>query len=140
MPGTRRVPITRTAIPQITPRAIELFDALRRCRCSCPPIDWEGEYWKRDRCAGCERWWDLHHDLHRELHCKPWHFPCVEDPDARSPYPEGSAAYAAHQPDLEAQTKWRALAKASRETRRTKAAARKAAAAPTSPPEQPTTP
>ena len=28
-------------------------------------------------CPGCERWYDLHDELHMELRCKPWEWPCV---------------------------------------------------------------
>jgi len=75
MSGTKRVPVTRSPIPQITPRSIELFNAMRQCRCT----------WRKDRrlgtmCPGCERWWKLHGDLFDELRVPVWQWPCVENP------------------------------------------------------------
>jgi len=144
MPGTRRTPVTRSPLPVISPAAVKIFEAMRRCRCTCPPIDWEGKYWERQECLGCKRRSKLHNNLCDELGTKLWEWPCVEDPGATCPYPVWHCAYATWRPNLEAQARWRALATASREAkreaRRAKAAARKAAAAPAAPPEQPSSP
>jgi hypothetical protein len=69
---TNRTPIQRPALTMITPRAVELFVAMGKLRCTCPPPSP-----KRSPCPGCERWYDLHADLHDELQCKPWEWPCV---------------------------------------------------------------
>src|SRR5262249_32826581 len=72
MPVKRRISKERDV--QVTPRAVELFEAMRRVRCTCGP----GERGHVLRCcAGCQRWWDLQNDLHLELHCKLWHWPCL---------------------------------------------------------------
>jgi hypothetical protein len=39
---------------------------------TCPPPSP-----KRSPCPGCERWYDLHDELHWELQCNPWEWPCV---------------------------------------------------------------
>jgi hypothetical protein len=128
MPGTRRTPINRPPTGgQITDAAVALYDAMRRCKCVCPPIDWDGAYWERSECAGCRRWWELHSQLHDELKLAPWAWPAIENPhpDA-SPYPRahhGHDTWAV--PD--AQARWRKLDAASRELRRQKRAARRAA-------------
>ena len=72
MSGTRRVPLARRPAVQITSRAVELFVAMGKLRCSCPPRSP-----KRSPCPGCERWFDLHDALHRELGAKPWEWPVV---------------------------------------------------------------
>ena len=109
MSGTKRVPVTRTPIPQITPRAIELFQRYRRSNGTSAE--------------------DLHYALWEELHCKPWEYPCVEHPDALNPYPPGSPAAQSWRPDERAQEMWKALDAASREARRAARRAEKAAAA-----------
>jgi len=95
MPFKRRIDKTRE--PPITPRAVEIFDRMRRCN--------------------GERWWDLHSDLCDELHTKPWQWPCIEDPREANPYPEGAPAHASWRPDREAQALWQTLDQASREAR-----------------------
>src|SRR6266478_5324957 len=85
MSGTRRVPLARRPAVQITPRAVELFVAMGKLRCTCPPPDP-----KRSPCPGCERWYDLHDELHGELACKPWEWPCVA---RHSPKRAGSPAW-----------------------------------------------
>jgi hypothetical protein len=109
MSGTKRTPTSRRRSPAISPRAVELFEAMRELECECEPIDWGGEYWNRETCAGCERWRELHGLLNRELRLRPWQFPAIEHPDAENPYPPGSPAAASWKPDLEAQARWRAL-------------------------------
>src|SRR5262245_50800327 len=136
MSGTKRVPVARTPIPQITSRSIELFDAMKRCRCTCLPIDWEGKYWGRQQCPGCKRRWELQNELCDELHTKPWEYPCVEDPRTENPYPRGMLAHATWQPNHRAQAMWRQLHSASRERRREERAVGRAKAngAPDQPP------
>jgi hypothetical protein len=74
---TNRTPIQRPALTMISPRAVELFEAMGKLRCTCAPRDWNGKYWKHQQCAGCARWYDFHDELHRELGCEPWQWPCV---------------------------------------------------------------
>src|SRR5262249_33621980 len=119
MPGPIRKPLAHPVRTQmITPAAIRLFDQIRHVRCTCPPIDWEGEYWKGRECPGCKRWWQLHNELHDELGGKPWEWPAIQDPEAQNPYPAKYPAHWSWQPDREAQARWRLLAAASREARR----------------------
>jgi hypothetical protein len=126
---TKRIPTGRSVTLQITPLAIQLFEEMRRLDnlCMCPSIDWGGKYWVRNECAACERWWELHSQLHDELQCKPWHWPAIENPDVENPYPPGSAAHQRWKPNLRGQAMWRALAAASREAKRARRA-REAAA------------
>jgi hypothetical protein len=72
MSGTRRTPLVRRPTVQITPRAIDLYLAMSKLRCTCPPPS-PG----RTQCPGCQRWYDLHAELHEELRCAPWEWPCV---------------------------------------------------------------
>jgi hypothetical protein len=79
MSGTRRTPVARRSITPITPRAVELYLKMRRLRCSCPPPG--REYWKRPTCASCEKWWNLHRELDRELAPRPpWIWPHLNPP------------------------------------------------------------
>jgi hypothetical protein len=103
---------------RIMPEAIRLFEEMEGPKCTWSPRDWDGEYWKHEECPGCRRWWDLHALLHRELKCRPWQFPCIEHLATVSGYPEGDEAWKAWKPDLAAQARWRALAKAAKEARR----------------------
>jgi hypothetical protein len=73
MSGTRRVPLGRRPAVQITPRAVELFVAMDKLRCTCP----SPKPPTQSPCPSCERWYDLNNELHIELHCKPWEWPCV---------------------------------------------------------------
>jgi hypothetical protein len=61
------------------------------------------------RCAGCERWWDLRAELRRELRCKLWGWPCIEDAHEGNPYPPGTYNHEHWQPDLKAQERWKAI-------------------------------
>jgi hypothetical protein len=72
MSGTRRTPLARRSAVQITPRAIDLYVAMGKLKCTCPPPS-PG----RTLCPGCQRWYDLHAELNAELRCKPWEWPCV---------------------------------------------------------------
>jgi len=73
MSGTRRTPLARRPTEKITDRALDLFEAMGRLRCTCPPP----EPLTGEPCPGCKQWYDLHAELHDELHCKPWEWPCV---------------------------------------------------------------
>jgi len=90
--STKRTPLARPLRHSISETALEAFR--RMCelesQCTCPPRDWGGEYWKHQQCAACDAWYDQHGILHRELAMPPWCWPCVENPHAQNPYPEGS--------------------------------------------------
>jgi hypothetical protein len=73
--GTRRTPINRPAVAQVTERAIDLWVAMTKLRCTCTPPP--PEYWLHKMCPGCERWYELHGELNDELHCAPWQWPCA---------------------------------------------------------------
>ena len=53
MPCTRRTPINRQHKPPVSELAIRLFMKMQRCR-------------------NCDRWWDLHTELRREVGAKLW--------------------------------------------------------------------
>jgi hypothetical protein len=108
--STKRTPIVPPHRARITPRAVELFDRMRRAaaRCVCD-----------DRsCSACRRWGQLMTELHDELDLKLWEA-TVEDPAVECPGWADVADWDA------AQERWRALAAASRAAKR---AARKAKA------------
>jgi hypothetical protein len=95
---SKRTPIHRAVRRQITPAAVEAFERMEKLRtqCTCPPIDWAGEYWKRgEPCGACDEWWQHHSALHRAVGAKPWEWPAFEYPDAVNPYPTNSPAAAA---------------------------------------------
>jgi hypothetical protein len=119
MPGTKRIPVSRTPIPQITPKAIQLFEA-----------------WKR---ASGKRECDLEWALLEELHGRPWQWPFIINPrHDTNPYPPGCNAHRSWQPNLEAQQRWRQLEAALQERRKAEREARKAASAvPKQGPDQP---
>ena len=76
-----------------TPEVIAAFRLMESARCTCPPIDWDGEYWKRPPpCEGCEQWWDNHNLLHRALRLPPWQWPQYKSPGDECPYPAGCYA------------------------------------------------
>jgi hypothetical protein len=80
MSGTRRVPLARRPTVQITPRAIELYEAMGRLRCTCP----SPKPPTREPCSGCRRWYDLHGELDEELRLPPWYWPIVGRQGARA--------------------------------------------------------
>jgi len=115
----------------ITPRAVKLFEKMRRLPCVCKPRDWgQDQYYKwPGPCFHCKERGRLKYEIHRELRLYPWET-AVEDPEAGSPYPVGSWAYENDEPNLEAQARWRALEQAAREMRRARRAAKAAANSP----------
>ena len=86
----------------LTPAAIAAFKRMRvlENECTCAP-----DAFADTRCAACKEWWVQHSKLHAELRCKPWDWPCVQDPAAPSQY---------RAPDLTAQKRYRALEEAAR--------------------------
>jgi len=119
MPMKRRLSKQRDT--HITPRAIEIFDAMRAIRCSCDPDDCN------TKCAGCKRRDDLDEQLMFELKLTRVVYPTIEDPLVRNPYPPGTHGHKTWQPDYEAQERWRALEAASREARARKSSAENSA-------------
>jgi hypothetical protein len=79
---TNRTPIERPAVTMVSSRALDLYEAMSKLRCTCapPPL----EYWKHKMCAGCEAWWNLHSELDDELGCEPWQWPCVARQSAKA--------------------------------------------------------
>jgi len=73
MSGTKRQPIQLRVLTPITARAVDLYESMQRLRCTCPPL----EPLMGEPCPGCKRWFDLHAELHTELGCKPWEWPCA---------------------------------------------------------------
>jgi hypothetical protein len=115
--STKRTRISRPQRTPIAPRAIALFREMQalETKCTCEPIDWDGKYWEHEQCPACDRWWDLHAELHDEIGAKLHEWPGIETPGARTPYPEGSNAAADWKPDLEAQERYRVLEQAAAE-------------------------
>jgi hypothetical protein len=68
---------------QISPRAVDLYVAMGKLKCTCLP---PAPTWQ-EPCPGCARWYDLHADLHDELQLPPWQWPCI---GRRSPKRAGS--------------------------------------------------
>jgi len=85
---TNRTPIERPALTMISSRAIDLYVAMGKLRCTCAPPP--PEYWKHKMCPGCARWYGLQADLHEELRCEPWQWPCVA---RQSPKRAGSTCW-----------------------------------------------
>jgi hypothetical protein len=83
---TNRTPVARPAVAQITERAIDLFVAMGKLRCTCP----SPRPPTVGPCPGCERWYDLHDELTDELQCEPWQWPCVS---RQSPKRAGSTCW-----------------------------------------------
>jgi hypothetical protein len=113
MAGTRRLPLRRPLQgPQITPRAVDLYIAMGKLRCSCP----SPKPPTQGPCPNCEKWFDLHADLHDELQLAPWEWPCVS---RLSPKHAGSPTMSESAPAL------MALLKEAAKARRTVSPSRK---------------
>src|SRR5215475_10894283 len=82
MPGPKRRPIGHAARMIISPEMVALYGRMVRIRCTCapPPIT---EYWKRELCDNCERWWGLHTELSHLVPHKPWRWPLLAPPSRR---------------------------------------------------------
>jgi hypothetical protein len=81
--STKRTPLARPLQHLISDRALRAFRHMRRLesQCTCPPRDWDGEYWKHRQCAACDAWYEQHNILHSELAMPPWRWPCNIDAD-----------------------------------------------------------
>jgi hypothetical protein len=78
---TKRTPIARHHMASISERAVELYLAMKRIRCTCPPPEPGFTSPKlRDQCGNCERWWSLHNQLADELKLRPWFWPVIVPP------------------------------------------------------------
>jgi hypothetical protein len=68
----KRTRIKRPQRRRITPAAVELFRHMQATDDN-------------------DEWWRLHSELHDELQCKPWEWPCIVAPDEeRPPYEEAT--------------------------------------------------
>jgi hypothetical protein len=114
--NTKRTPFARPLRHPISETALEAFRLMRELegKCTCPPRNWHGEYWKHQQCKACGDWWEQNSILHDALQLRPWQWPAVENPAAENPYSAGSPAAAHWKPKLEAQARWRALEAAER--------------------------
>ena len=90
MPVKMRRPKPRHT--QFSALAISTFEKMEAVECTCEPIDWNGKYWARTPCEGCEEWWRLHSILWGELGPPLWQWPAYSHPNAKCPYPAGSFA------------------------------------------------
>ena len=113
---TNRTPINRPAVAQISDRALDLFEAMGRLRCTCPSPKPPTQGY-RAPCPGCERWYDLHADLHDELQCQPWEWPCIS---RLSPKHAGSPTMSQSAPALMAALKEAAKARRTAASRKEK--------------------
>jgi hypothetical protein len=109
MPGTKRTPIYRQAAqPQITLRAIELFkqmESARRARKRAVGCTISRYGLCTGDCRVCERWYDLHDELHTELRLPPWRWPCL----GFCRYPPNSPEARTWRPGGEQRALWEAL-------------------------------
>src|SRR5262249_21019897 len=104
MPMKHRIEKSRNG--RITLRPIELFEQLKRCRCTCDPDDQDHRF----ECPGCKKRLELDEQIGIECQTPIWVYPCVENPLGKNPYPPGHANYASrgtHNP--EGRALWRAL-------------------------------
>jgi hypothetical protein len=101
---TNRTPIQRPALTMISPRAVDLFEAMGRLRCTCP----SPKPPTQGPCPGCLQWYDLHAELHDELRCEPWEWPCIS---RLSPKHAGSPTMSESAPALMALLKQAAKAR-----------------------------
>jgi|SRR5215831_4093575 len=132
MPGPIRKPLAHPAHAQmITSRAIELFEQMQRCRCTCDPDDRDHRF----ECPGCKRREALDEAIGVECKTPIWQYPCIENPRAENPYPPSHANYTWWETrDPAPRELWLALEQAVREMRQKEREARREAA------EQPPTP
>jgi hypothetical protein len=85
---TKRVPRRRPPKRPISPRAVELFAQME-----APGLS-------------SEKWWSLHSQLHDELRCRPWEFPCIEDLATGNPEPAGTYNHQRWRPDEAARRRY----------------------------------
>ena len=112
MSGTRRTPIIRRGTPQISPRALKLFEQAEKARlkrrgaaCAVGPYGHCSL-----ECAACRDWSNAHNELHKELGLRPWEWPCLPI----NPFPPGSINSRDWQPEGEELLLWQTLEKARR--------------------------
>jgi hypothetical protein len=111
MSGTKRTPIARQPSLQITPRAIELFEAMERAqrrRNAADCIDDDsgsGSGYCKLECAHCNEWNRLHAELYHELHLKPWEWPVI----GLNPFAPGSERSKHWRQDGAGMAQWKLL-------------------------------
>jgi hypothetical protein len=123
MSRTKRTPIARQPALQISPRAIELFEAMeqakrRRNIADCIDDDsGSGSGYCKLECAHCNEWHRLHAELHDELHLKPWEWPVM----GLNPFAPGSERSKRWRPDPHGagMAQWRLLDAARKAARAT---------------------
>jgi hypothetical protein len=74
VPGPKRTPIAPELQTEVSARAVELYRAMKKCRCDRVPSC------KGLHCPGCARWYALHAALHAELGLRSWVWPCILPP------------------------------------------------------------
>src|SRR5262249_21687508 len=130
MSGSKRTPLARQSLqPRIPPKAVELFNAMRRCRCTC---DLSSPKRLHRGCPGCDTWWTLHSELDTELAMPPWQWPCILPPWRRGGDNEEQAELWEMLADASRQAK-----RAAREAKRLQAAADASTKDPLAPPASP---
>jgi hypothetical protein len=91
----------RSDVQIITPRAVELFKRMKRCRCTCDPAN------RFDECSGCEQWEKFDEEIGLELKVPVWEYPVLERPNDTN-----------LSSDPGPRERWLALERATRELRR----------------------
>jgi hypothetical protein len=115
MPHTKRVPIARQPSLQITPKAIELFEAMERtgrqrnARTCVPDNTYPVNEYCRFECEACRRWHDLDAELNHELRLKPWEAWSVVPYNPHRPGSAKSKAWRASFDGPAAMARWRLL-------------------------------
>jgi hypothetical protein len=100
----------------ISPRAVELYQQMRRLRCTCPPPKpGRNVASLADQCRGCSRWWSLHSELDQALGpTKPWLWPHLREPTRFCDHDGVLRPYPPLQHQAELAARLRAAAKAGR--------------------------
>jgi len=109
----------RSDVQIITPRAVEFFKRMKRCRCTCNPAN------RFDQCPGCKQWEELDEQVGLELKVPVWEYPILERPNDTNPYSNSHANHAWWEKrDPRPRERWLALERATRELRRQERKAR----------------
>ena len=116
---TKRTPIARQmATPQIKEQAVAIYERMRKLRCSCGPYPNPKQWWGREECSGCRRWWDLHNELAHHIPHRPWEWPLAAPITKYPVYDHGLKRYTTEIRRPPARERERALERALREATR----------------------